>query len=105
MHHVLLVKPAVLIMHGDEGWGAPLKSYAKVPHFDDAQPPTIAGYNDIAGHDITFAENCCANLFSQINVKINNIMISQVQIYLPQIDMLVQRLATSHTAQRANRLT
>ena len=84
-------------------WGAPLKSYAKVPSFDDAQPPTIASYNDIAGHDITFAENCCANLFSQINVKINNIMISQVQIYLPQIDMLVQRLTTSYTAQRANR--
>ncbi len=51
-------------------WGAPMKSYAKVFNAAAAGSPL-----DIPGHDVTFAENVCANLFTQINVKINNIII------------------------------
>ena len=83
-------------------WGAPMRSYAKQMSFGagaDANP----AFNDLRGHDIAFSENVCANAFTQMNVKINNIIFSQVQNYLPQIDMLVQRLTTSYTSQKANK--
>lgn len=86
-------------------WGAPTKSFCNIPNFSNATPPVLGGtpYNSVQGHDIALAENAISNMFSGITFKCGGIVLSDIQQFQPQIDMMVRRLTESYTSQKANK--
>ncbi len=86
-------------------WGAPVKSFCNVPNYTPDFPP-VAGANpfvSIPGHDIALSENCVSNMFSGITFKCGGIVLSDIQQFQPQIDMMIRRLTESYTSQKANK--